>query len=293
LIYSPLLLLVVAASEYAGAAACRNCHPAEFAAQSASAHAGALARAKPTAPGEWAFGAGAQAITFISRLNSETYIEHGESWYRKSNGFGRTPGHAGNGGVRYRTFDPGAAILRCFGCHSTGPLSLSADESIVPLELGVRCEVCHGPSAAHVRDPARVHPKNPGKLSADQLNEFCGACHRMPAAAGDAPDLRAPWNARHQPLLLSASACFQSSQGKLSCLTCHSPHAPLETKLETYNSACGNCHTAPKHTRPIAGRACAECHMPAVRPHVNLVFANHRIAIYALADPLSPVRVRR
>ena len=178
-----------------------------------------------------------------------------------------TPGHHNTAGVRYRIFDPSAAILRCFSCHSTGPISVApADESIVPLEPGVRCEVCHGPSAGHARDPRAVHPRNPSRLSASELNDLCGACHRMPSPAGGATDLRNPWNARHQPLMLAVSSCFRKSDGRLNCFTCHAPHAPLEQKLAAYDRACAKCHSSPRHTRPTEGRPCAGCHMPAVRP---------------------------
>lgn len=252
-------------------------------------------RSKPPQPGEWAFGAGLQAITFVSRVEDDNYLELGASWYRRLNGLALTPGHRNAAGVRYRIFDPSAAILRCFACHSTGPIAIAVapektlQENIVPQELGVRCEVCHGPAAAHARDPQHVHPRNPAKLSASELNDLCGACHRMPAAAGSATDLRNPWNARHQPLLLALSACFRQSQGRLTCFTCHAPHAPLETKLAAYNAACAKCHAAPRHARPVQGRPCAECHMPAARPLPNLAFANHRIAIYAPSDPMWPV----
>ena len=40
-------------------------------------------------------------------------------------------------GTSYRLFDPSGAILRCFSCHSTGPLTLAADDAILPHELGV------------------------------------------------------------------------------------------------------------------------------------------------------------
>ncbi len=205
----------------------------------------------------------------------------------------RTPGHKTSAGIRDRIFDLSAAILRCFACHSTGPLRISSDQSIVPNELGIRCEACHGAAAAHAREPARFHPENPGRFTADQLNHFCGDCHRMPAASGAAPNLRDPWNARHQPLLLAASACFRESKGRLSCLTCHSPHAPLEQKLAAYDVACGRCHAHPRHKLSSAGRACAECHMPAVQAQPHLVFANHRIAVYSPADPMSPIVARR
>ena len=214
-----IVLLLLAAgppSEYIGAAACKQCHPAQFAAQSSSAHAQALVQSKPEQPGEWAFGAGEQAITFVRRLDPEHYLEEGKSWYRRLNGYARTPGAAADAGTRYRIYEPSAGILRCFACHSTGPLTMTSEEAIVPHELGVRCEVCHGPAAAHARDPGRVHPQNPGRLTAAEINTFCGGCHRMPAGATETPDLRNAWNARHQPLLLAASRCFRESQGRLS-----------------------------------------------------------------------------
>jgi len=289
----PLFFAAVTVTDYAGAGVCAKCHAAESQAQSVSAHAYSLARSKPPQPGEWAFGAGGQAITFVARQDADHYVELGQSWYRRLNGYAATPGVASAAGTRYRIFDPDAGILRCFSCHSTGPLSLAENQAIVPHERGVRCEACHGPGAAHARDPQRSHLLNPGLLKADELNNFCGNCHRMPAGPSDTPDLRNPWNARHQPLLLAASACYLRSKGRLSCLTCHSQHAPLESNLAAYDAACARCHAAPQHTKPIAGRPCAACHMPPVKPQANLAFANHRIAVYAPADPLSPVRRQR
>lgn len=290
----PLHVLVgVTASDYAGAAACAKCHPAQFTAQSSSAHARALAPSKPPQPGLWAFGAGVQAITFVSRLNAETYVEQDETWYRRLNGIARTPGHNTPGGVQHRIFDPEAGILRCFSCHSTGPLKVSADQVITPHELGIRCEGCHGPAASHIKDPAKVRPRNPGKFTADQLNDFCGQCHRMPGIQGDTTDLKDPWNSRHQPVMLAASHCFKAANGRLTCLTCHSPHAPLETKVAAYDATCRKCHATQRHKVAIAGKACAACHMPGVPAQPNLVFANHRIAVYAPGDPMSPIISRR
>jgi len=94
-------------------------------------------------------------------------------------------------------------------------------------------------------------------------------------------------------VMLAASYCFKSAKGRLTCLTCHSPHAPLETKLSTYDSACRKCHATERHRLAIAGKACVACHMPKVPAQPNLVFANHRIAVYTPGDPMSPVISRR
>ena len=93
--------------------------------------------------------------------------------------------------------------------------------------------------------------------------------------------------------MLAASYCFKSANGRLSCLTCHSPHAPLENRLAAYDAACRKCHPAQRHKSNIAAKACAECHMPAVPAQPNLIFANHRIAVYTANDPLSPIISRR
>src|SRR5215831_6500948 len=45
-------------------------------------------------PIEWAFGAGQQAVAFISRVDDAWYMEHYFSWYRQTSGFAATPGHA-------------------------------------------------------------------------------------------------------------------------------------------------------------------------------------------------------
>jgi hypothetical protein len=114
----------------------------------------------------------------------------------------------------------------------------------------------------------------------------------MPMGAAATPNLRDPWNARHQPLLLAASACFQRSGSRLSCLTCHAPHSVVERNQAAYDRTCAGCHAAPRHSAPVAGKPCVACHMPAVKLTAGLAFANHRIAVYRPEDPLAPVAKR-
>ena len=199
-----------------------------------------------------------------------------------------TPGHRTPAGETYRTFDPGAAILRCFQCHSTGPLHLAADAKIEPSEPGVQCETCHGPGAGHAASQKPI--QNPKRLSANAVNTLCGGCHRKPAAAGDDTDWTNPWNTRHQPLYLAESVCFTQSSGKLSCLTCHPAHAAAGRNLARHDRTCSGCHTAPRHRTVTAGRSCIACHMPAVEPQPNLRFTNHWIGVYAEGKPLRPAQ---
>jgi len=280
------LALLLAAQDFAGSKSCAACHTAIHAAQSKTNHARALS----TDGARFAFGSGAQAITYVAQRDAEHYVEQGLSWYRRANGLALTPGHRDEKGVVYRTFAADAAVLRCFQCHSTGKLGVSADRAIRPAEEGVRCESCHGAAAEHAARPSRENIANPKRLTASQLNDLCGACHRMPPAAGVATNFDNPWNVRHQPVYFSQSACFLKSAGKLSCFTCHKPHDDRAV------AACVNCHASVKHITPVTSKSCVECHMPAVEPSPLLRFTNHWIGVYKLtgtgANRLRPVQQR-
>lgn len=83
----------------------------------------------------------------------------------------------------------------CIGCHSTGPqpkLGKQGADTRVG-ELGIACEACHGPGAAHVeanRDPLRRYQKhlagapdptivNPARLDPERSSQVCGQCHSV------------------------------------------------------------------------------------------------------------------
>jgi tetratricopeptide (TPR) repeat protein len=256
-----------------------------------SEHAHALAPATPGSPGEWAFGAGRKAITYVSHKDEETYRERAASYYASTKSMGVTPGHKAGIDLEYPTFDPTTSALRCFRCHSTGDLKLSSGFAIQPAQFGIRCEACHGPGAAHVAGGGGGDTiRNPKRLNAVELNAFCGTCHRKPPEAGVEGDWTDPWNARHQPASLNQSACFRKSGGSLSCLTCHDPHAPLVTPVKAYDLRCAACHHEVRHRTATAGTACVACHMPQVQePAPEIQFTNHWIGVYGKGNSLVPV----
>ncbi len=264
------------AQEFVSTKSCAICHSEIAAKQEKTHHAQALSKAQD---GRWAFGAGAQAITYVSQLDEDTYLEHGLSLYTNG-GLALTPGHRTTAGIKYQTFAPDASMLRCFHCHSTGKFSIAEKRTIQPSEPGVRCESCHDAGSLHAAKPTPDNISNPGKMAPAQVNDHCGQCHRMPPAQGVATNFENPWNVRHQPVYFSQSACFL--KGKASCMTCHNPH---EDTLKPTAQVCATCHASPKHVANVSNKTCVECHMPVVKPSPQLGFTNHWIGVYKLFGP--------
>jgi hypothetical protein len=241
-------------------------------------------------PVEWAFGAGDQAVTFVSKVAGDYYLELSLSYFSATGSLDLTPRHdllpsrtlneAMGQPILTRT-----AGITCFSCHSTGPVTVSTAGEIRITDRGVRCEVCHGPGSAHRAgalggkiDLAKKLIDKPG----GSINDFCGRCHRVTGNLQQI-DWQSPWSARHQPPYLARSRCFQESGGKLSCLTCHDPHDPVRRDDAAYYRArCVSCH---RNTKPVCvaeqSPDCVRCHMPMVQAGPHLRFVNHWIGIHA------------
>ena len=61
----------------------------------------------------------------------------------------------------------------CDGCHS---VNYNPQTKAVS-EWNVGCEKCHGPGAAHSRQPSRANIVNPARLSSFRANDVCIQCH--------------------------------------------------------------------------------------------------------------------
>jgi hypothetical protein len=235
---------------------------------------------------EWAFGAGAQAITPVGRYGGR-YYEHRVSWYRAAGHAARTLGHRADASASpaeaVGAAQDAETITRCFSCHATGVVARpgAAGPDLGGMIPGVSCERCHGAGAAHAADPSRANIVRPAAGARDAVL-FCAECHRAPSAA-PAADLADPASVRFQPVGLMASRCFVES-ARLSCVTCHDPHANASKESAAYTERCLSCHSgggaAVTECRRAARENCVPCHMKPRSPFPFLTFTDHRIRVY-------------
>ena len=252
---------------------------------------------------DYAFGSDHHATTFVSLAESKWMpaTEHRLTHYSRDDIFRVTPGQSA--AKPYPGTNPHGRELpdwetrACFQCHATlisaaGPDLLKLDEMIP----NVSCERCHGPAASHVA-AARAGetassilsmPFGPDQWTAETQMALCGKCHRHPSEALPGrlrPEI--PALARFQPIGILQSKCFQASNGTLSCVNCHDPHARSSADRSLYVAACLQCHGAESQTHcSVSPKSdCIGCHMPLVDTGQRVLFTDHWIRVRNASDP--------
>jgi hypothetical protein len=250
----------------------------------------------------WAIGQGGAGQTYLYRRQG-TFYESRVSFYSSLGGLDLTTGHSNR--VEPTLEDAHGKPLalseakRCFACHMTAAVM---EDRLEPEHLipGVTCEACHGPGARHLAaiasgDRAQTYIFNPARLTPGDADDFCGACHRTwwDVKLMDAPGVE---NVRFQPYRLQRSRCWNPDDPRATCVSCHDPHAPLETAAASYDAKCLACHVdQPGHATtaarpgpdcPQATSNCSSCHMPKILlPQMHARFTDHRIRIARPGDP--------
>ncbi|MCA9057377.1 MAG: tetratricopeptide repeat protein, partial [Planctomycetaceae bacterium] len=174
-------------------------------------------------------------------------------------------------------------------------------------ELSLGCERCHGPGKQHIAfhseaggSPAADPIVNPADLDHARQLSVCYQCHlhgadRVARSGRSEYDFRpgerlsdvwvsfvngaginsdATTDAVSQVEQMHASRCYQRSEGRMTCTSCHDPHRiPSATeRTEFYRSRCLSCHAeqdagcALPETQRLEQNpqdSCVACHMPA------------------------------
>jgi tetratricopeptide (TPR) repeat protein len=206
--------------------------------------------------------------------------------------------------------------VNCLYCHSGRANALNQAGDVFQAsqafaETAIGCERCHSPGQAHLAQPGKAIV-NPAKLPAELRDQVCEQCHLFGAARvaqpGKSPTDYRPgerldtvlavydWNTTAtiaptvtgHPQEMKQSACWQKSQNRLWCGSCHEVHqknlrAPTAA---FYRAKCLGCHTRDKCSRAADASSaahrqndCIACHMPK-RPVIesaHVAFTDHRI----------------
>jgi hypothetical protein len=225
-------------------------------------------------PVRWVLGASRRGFTFLCE-DSEGYLTESRiSYYPTPGEWQFTPGQPNREPTPFPAGRRNVESI-CLPCHASSVVRRGDKLDTAASQLGVGCESCHGAAQAHVDRMrhglrgdlkiAHLSKTDPGRVMA-----VCGSCHRPPSVAPSAavPDSGLP---RFQGRALGMSACFRKSEGRLSCISCHDPHANVERSSAHYDRVCLGCHSnatsspggADSRSCRLGRRKnCIPCHMP-------------------------------
>ncbi|MBV8068841.1 MAG: hypothetical protein JO270_02975 [Acidobacteriaceae bacterium] len=258
----------------------------------------------------YSVGSGAHAVSYLIQVGSHLF-ESPLSYYATS-GWGMSPGYEDlKAPDFYRAVRP-----QCLFCHVgearpiAGTLNAYRDPPFAA--EAITCERCHGPAAAHLRNPVPGSIINPRKLPPRARDSVCEQCHldgeaSIPNPGKEMSDFHAGENLEDvytvyvyessrrpehanaltiisQSQQLALSKCARTSGEKLWCGACHDPHALPKDPVAYFRARCLECHgEALLASHPKPNENCIGCHMPRLPAGQgeHTIFTDHRIAIYS------------
>ncbi len=246
---------------------------------------------------EYVVGSGHQTRSYLLEQDGWMY-EMPLTWYVEKQIWDLSPGYADNNSRFDREIGE-----TCLACH-TGRIEYipHTKNRYRRISLGIDCESCHGPGAAHIAaieggqliDVGRETDYtivNPAKLPLSAQFDVCQQCH-LQGVNVYTPGQHASNFLPGKPLSefwrvflpdsgqqsqfgiashaerLRQSRCFVASEGQLTCTTCHDPHKSLELEdPNIFNNQCQSCHQGNGKLHcsldeEVQTGDCVGCHMP-------------------------------
>lgn len=283
---------------------------------------------------DYVVGSGARGRSYLNNSAGRLY-QSPITWYTGGNNWGLSPGYPEKSHPR---FDRQVSHA-CLACHAgrMNPHATDPDRFADPIfqEEAVGCERCHGAGSSHIafhkmdeslRDGADPIV-NPERFRDSRRDAVCNQCHlqgqrRVTVNGRSEFDFRPGmhlsdvWtvflktagikegvaDAVSQVEQMHASACFQKSNGELSCVSCHDPHRSpsLSETSDHYRDRCLQCHsdrhpqcTEDKSVRmQVDSDSCIKCHMPRfAAADVHSAQSDHRIPRHPPATTVATHRL--
>lgn len=262
-------------------------------------------------------GSGRRGRTWIYQREGYWY-EIPINWYAKKHIWDMTPHFLRASSMPFTLpVDPG-----CLHCHASA-VQASLPEARNKFDGppfphgGITCEACHGDATQHVASHGRDAILNPDQLDPVRRDSICLECHLEGEVAvvklgrklgafrpgdnlfdeaayyEDGRKAGAEGRATSQWESLLESACKRASGEKMTCTTCHDPHATVaeENRVAYYRARCLSCHTGLAKGHHAENPDCTSCHMPRQKTEdiAHEQVTDHRIQIPGkpYASPLS------
>ena len=190
---------------------------------------------------------------------------------------------------------------KCDACHDSGFKTAkdktSGEWTARKSELGISCEVCHGPGSKHAQRGGKGTIVNPAGLNAVQQDQLCGQCHSR-VTNKQVKDLAFPqdffigntdlqdrvqfWTFQSNPDNFWSNGDAKKNrqqyhdiqksrhqQAGVTCITCHDVHSSKKGYGQVRGDRqglCVSCHETSAafykgSAMEKAGAACADCHM--------------------------------
>jgi predicted CXXCH cytochrome family protein len=183
----------IAAQDYVGSAACKQCHPALYdrwkntrmanVVRDPREHPEAIIPDFSKANPPLAFSKDDIAFVYGSKWKQRYFAKRGDDYFPLPSQWDVThqmwrPYFVQPGTDWWTAFYPADNLKRptgplCDGCHSVNYNIVTKAVT----EWNVGCEKCHGPGGDHARKPSRANIVNPARLDFVRANDVCIQCH--------------------------------------------------------------------------------------------------------------------